>query len=132
MNFLAQIPTATGDQVLNVLLGGAALLSIALIVKQLMPKRREPPIEAEFVTKKEHQEDMNAIKKDVDSIRGKMDRDSEKILERLDENKTDLMVDGHKRSATLYAHIKDLTTDIYGRLNGNDKSIAALEERTKR
>ena len=132
MIYLAQIPTATGEQLLDVLLGAAALAAIALIVKQLLPKRREPPIEAEFVTKKEHQEDMNEIKKDVDSIRGKLDRDAEKILVRMDENKTDLMLDGHKRSANLFQHIKELTTDIYGRLNQNDKQISALDERTRR
>lgn len=130
MTLIAQIPTATGNQILTVLIGGAALLAIALMVKALLPKRREPPIEAEFIAKQEHEKDMTELCRDVESLRGKVDGDVQRLMSKMDEAKTELMLDGRRRSATLFQHIKDTNTEIFNRLNQHDKQIAKLEERT--
>lgn len=125
---LSQVPNATPTQIGDWLVGFAAVLAIAALAKGLLVRR--PSIDAEFVTKAEHQKDMDTIKKDVDSIRGKMDRDSEKILTCMEDNKRELLIDGRRRSAALYEHIKDQNTEVFSRLLNNDKKIAALEERT--
>lgn len=129
MYVLAQFGDAAPGAIKDwlIILGGA--LGLVLLVKQIFV--RSPSIESEFVTKAEHQKDMDTIKKDVDSIRGKLDRDAEKILAKLEENKDELLLDGHNRSSNLYKHIKDLTGEIFTRLIDSDKQIAALNERTK-
>ncbi len=125
---LAQVPHATSAQIGDWLISAAAVAVMAAAIKSFIV--RKPSIEAEFVTKAEHQADMETIKRDINSIRGKLDRDAEKILSRLDENKSELLLDGHRRSRELYGHIKELNTEIFTRIAANERAIARLDERT--
>lgn len=126
---LAQVPASSATQIGEWLIAAAAVAVIAAAIKNLLV--RKPSIEAEFVTKNQHEKDMSDLQKDVESLRGKMDRDAEKILNKIDTQTADLMLDGRRRSQALYNHIKETTTEIFTRLNTNDKQIAHLEERTK-
>lgn len=125
---LAQLDAASPVAIKDWLIIVGGLMGLVLLAKQLF--MRNPPIEAEFVTKAQHEKDMSTFKEDVNSLRQKMTSDSEKIMAKLDEHKTDLMMDGRRRSQALFQHIKDQNTEIFSRLLNNDKKIAALEERT--
>lgn len=126
--FLAQVPNATPTQIGEWLVSAAAVAVIFAALKVIFIRR--PSIDAEFVTKADHEKDMNTIKDDIENVRTQMRTDVDKIVAKLDENKTDLMLDGRRRSQALFQHIKDQNTEIFARLLANDKKLAALEERT--
>lgn len=126
---LAQLHSVGGEDIKSWLLIVGGLLGIMVLAKQLFP-RRSPPIEAEFVSRVDHAKDIERVSKDVESLRGKMDRDAEKIISKIDEAVQDLKLEASLRRKTIYEKIDASTNELSRRMNELDKNVSRIDERT--
>jgi uncharacterized membrane-anchored protein YhcB (DUF1043 family) len=99
----------------------AAALVLGVVAVAVKAFVRKPPLEAQFATKKELEAFKHQMNRDIESLRGKVDQGFERMLEKLDENKTEILNANERRSITLHE-----------RLNEHEGSIARLDERSKR
>lgn len=100
---LAQVPRPTMEEFWPTFITLVAILSIALLIKMLLPQRRKPPIEAEFATKKEMQVAVKNIEEKVDRI----DREVRAGFQ-------DLRKDSSSRSSNMHKRMDDLAETLRG------------------
>ena len=62
---LAQLPAAGADQFRDWLVSAAAVLAVGALIRQFV---RKPPLEAEFLSKKEFGEAQRKLERDLDSV----------------------------------------------------------------
>jgi hypothetical protein len=127
---LAQLTAASPNEIKAWLIVAIGLLGAAVLVKQLLPARRSPPLEAEFVSRADHAKDIERVNKDVESLRGKFDRDAEKIINKIDEAVADLKMEASLRRKTIYEKIDQCTHELSRRMNDLDKNVSRIDERT--
>lgn len=127
---IASIPTPAPGSVESWLWAFAAVLWIALLVKRLFV--RQPPIEAEFVTKKDfvehqaachprfaHLERDYAPRSEIHTIQSRMDRleaalhtNREALLTRMDEMKSELIVRGERDRKAIHERLNDILVQV--------------------
>jgi hypothetical protein len=111
MFILAQLPTPPAGAIENALITSAAIGSIILIAKKLLPRKRKedesPPNRLEFHLLRER---VDALSGKLDSHSGHMEQRFEKITSRLDE----------------------ISEAIHQRLGSMEAGLARVDERTRR
>jgi hypothetical protein len=105
------IPPATRDEISMGFSVIAALLAMAALYKQVFV--RKPPIEAEFVKLEEFREFQAEVRRELSLS-------YQKLADKLDENKTEILNAGERRAIA-----------IHERINSMEKQVAAVNERTK-
>ena len=98
---LMQIPSPTPDQFRDWILSAVAALSVAGLVRQFI---RKPPLEAEFLNRREFADFKAKLDKDFDATWSKIDRSFDLLNRRLEEmNQND-----ERRTAALDARINEV------------------------
>ena len=98
---LMQIPSPTPDQFRDWILSAVAALSVAGLIRQFI---RKPPLEAEFLNRREFADFKAKLDKDFDATWSRIDRSFDLLNRRLDEmNQND-----ERRTATLDARINEV------------------------
>lgn len=113
-----QIPSPTPDQFRDWLLSAVAALAVAGLIRQFI---RKPPIEAEFLNRREFADFKAKLDKDFDAIWGKIDRSFELLNHRLDEMKQD----DQQRTADLDARINEVRS-LVDRVDERTKATTTL------
>lgn len=141
ITLLAQVPTATNSQLLTVIIGGAGVLGIIYLVFGTLNQWRElkaskatvnvQPVNAEFVTKADHKEDVAALKEEISEVRDRGDANTDRILQKLEVVKDDLNLQGSRRSKTLFDKLDEKLQPVNRTLKEHGEEIARIDERTK-
>jgi len=79
------------------------------------------PAENQFVTQMEFHESKRDIARELETVRGRLDHYFERVLQKLDEHKTEMLSAADTRSQALH-----------DRLNQLQAQVARLDERTKK
>lgn len=108
-------PQATRTEVETVLYGLVALGGMALIYIKIFV--RKPPLEAQFVSQTEFREFKNDVKEEFHAI----NTNAGKIIEKIEESKTEMLNAGERRAAKIHERINEL-----------DRAVAAVNERTRK
>jgi hypothetical protein len=115
---LSQLPSIQPGELEAWLVPAAAVMSIALLARQLFMRRA--PIEAEFLSKAEFEPFRSGVERDLDSLRDRLDARFLSLGEKIELLKIELLKDGERRAESLHHRINEL-----------ESGLARVDERTK-
>lgn len=122
---LAQIETLPADTLKNFMWAGAALLVIAYYAKQLFWGEKNPQpfsVQGTPPGNAEIQRDLKAMNHRLVSLeqwRGQ-------LLDKLDEDKTQVIEAGEERARRIYTHVEDVRKEIDGKITKLPNELVAL------
>ncbi len=105
--------TFTGQMVFAL----TALLGLVSLGVKLFGRK---PTDHQFVSQSEFHESRREIARELEAVRLRLDHHFERVLQKLDEHKTDVLTAGETRSRLLQDRLNDLQAQV-----------ARLDERTK-
>jgi hypothetical protein len=101
----------------QLVVGLTALLGLVSIGVKVLG--RKPPAENAYVPQQEFHEFRRDMARDLDAVRTRLDQSFERVLQRLDEHKSEVMLAHKKRSQAVQDRLHDLQAQV-----------ARLDERT--
>jgi hypothetical protein len=90
----------------------ALVLAIAVAIKTLWPARRQPPIEAEFLSRADFKAHEAADKAEFAEIRRNYQEAERRWLEKIDEVRQDINLHGERRAIALHERLNELVRSV--------------------
>ena len=115
---LLQLPVPANGAVETWLISAMAVASLVVMGRKLFV--RKPPIEAEFVNKKEFQQANENVGRELTALRDRIDSRFLGLVEKMEQLKSELISAGERRGQS-----------IHSRLNELESGLARVDERTR-
>jgi len=90
----------------------AFCLAIAVAIKTLWPARRQPPIEAEFLTRADFKAHEERDAKEFAEIRRNYQEAERRWLEKIEEVRQDINLHGERRAVALHERLNAIATQV--------------------
>lgn len=118
MIMFAQFPTLPSGAIENWLLSGAAVLSIVLMGRKLLPRRNSQ--ETDYVPRNEFGPFRASMESELHTVRDRLDARFLSLGEKIEQLRNDLLKDGERRADSLHRRINEL-----------EAGFARVDERTR-
>ena len=114
---LSQLSSPPPGAIENWLLSAAAVVSMVLLGKKLFA--RKPPAEPDFASQSEFRLLRQNVERDLGGLRDRLDERFERLSEKIEQAKSDLLTAGDQRGRS-----------IHERINQLEAGLARVDERT--